>query len=93
MTNPKGYVSLLERDKLHTVPAIVDNVKDLIMLLASVWRAKKMVMDCMEIVKEEESNLPEEDFMQQIIDGRMTPPHSVSLPWSFDTPSKSKHRR
>lgn len=52
---------------------------------------QKMVMDCIEVVKEKEPNLTEEEFMQKIIDGHVTPPHSVALPWSFDTPSKSKH--
>ncbi|RUP43833.1 hypothetical protein BC936DRAFT_136677, partial [Jimgerdemannia flammicorona] len=94
MTNPKGYVSLLVRDELHEVPLNVEELKSLIMLLASVWKAKKMVTECIEVVKEKESpDLTEEEFMQEIIEsGTMSLPHSIDLPWSFDTPDKKRRR-
>jgi hypothetical protein len=40
MSSPKGYVTILKREKLLDVPATVEEVKDLIRVLANVWRMK-----------------------------------------------------
>ncbi|CAG8467279.1 22430_t:CDS:2, partial [Racocetra persica] len=98
MSNPKGFISLLKREELYEVPTSVSRLRDLIMLLCDVWKAKKMVTDCMNIVKEPSPDLTEEEFLRNIIGVDMTilqkqnladssvktPPPSF-LPWSFDT--------
>ncbi|RUS27714.1 hypothetical protein BC938DRAFT_482838 [Jimgerdemannia flammicorona] len=95
MTNPKGYVSLLSKDELYEVPVKVDELESFVMLLASVWRAKKMVTDCIEVVNERESpDLTEEEFMQKIVkSGTVSSRRSIHLPWSFDTPKGRKRQR
>ncbi|RUS31922.1 hypothetical protein BC938DRAFT_476748, partial [Jimgerdemannia flammicorona] len=72
MINPKGYVSLLAREELHEVPAKVDELKKLIMLLASIWRAK--------VVNEELPDLTGEEFIQEIVgSGIMSPSRSIYM--------------
>ncbi|RHZ83614.1 hypothetical protein Glove_89g46 [Diversispora epigaea] len=82
LSSPKGYVVILKRDKLLEVPVTVDNIKNLIMVLASVWKVKKMIMDCMEIVNT--SIQDSTDFLQEII-GTETPPPEIDIPWSLDS--------
>ncbi|RGB40339.1 hypothetical protein C1646_687933 [Rhizophagus diaphanus] len=40
LSSPKGYVSILKREKLLEVPATVENIRDLIRVLTSVWMVK-----------------------------------------------------
>jgi len=44
MSSPNGLVSVLKREELHEVPTTVNKIRDLIMHLSSVWRAKQMVI-------------------------------------------------
>ncbi|RGB25445.1 hypothetical protein C1646_459379 [Rhizophagus diaphanus] len=40
MSSPKGYVTILKREQLLDVPATVERIRDLIRVLAYVWRMK-----------------------------------------------------
>ncbi|CAG8775360.1 21015_t:CDS:2, partial [Dentiscutata erythropus] len=50
MSSPKGYVTILKQDKLLEVPNSVEEIRSLIKVLASVWKAKKIITDTMKIV-------------------------------------------
>ncbi|CAG8667830.1 16179_t:CDS:2, partial [Racocetra fulgida] len=65
LSSPKGYVSILKREKLLEVPAKIDRIKDLIRVLANVWILKRVVMDCVETVNMKTQN--HADFLQEII--------------------------
>ncbi|GET00918.1 hypothetical protein GLOIN_2v1552276 [Rhizophagus clarus] len=45
---PKGYVSILKREKLLEIPATIEKIRDLIRVLANVWMLKRIVLDCVE---------------------------------------------
>ncbi|CAG8610734.1 6670_t:CDS:2 [Funneliformis mosseae] len=94
MSSTKGYISVLKGEDLNEIPTQIKNIKNLFMVLISVWRAKKMVMECIEVIDEKLPDLTEEEFIQEIINGgkminrsvTTSPPLvSISLPWSFDT--------
>ncbi len=40
LSSPKGYVSLLKREKLLEVPVTVEKIRDLIRVITSVWILK-----------------------------------------------------
>ncbi|CAG8464035.1 5700_t:CDS:10 [Acaulospora morrowiae] len=40
LSTQKGYVSVLKRGELYKIPKKIEKIKDLIMLLSGVWRAK-----------------------------------------------------
>ncbi|RUP51247.1 hypothetical protein BC936DRAFT_149250 [Jimgerdemannia flammicorona] len=86
--SPKGYVSVFKREALNEVPVEVEKLKDLIKLLASVWQMKKMIMDCVLIVNNPSSQFAEEFLDEVINNGMKTPPSTIALPWSLDTPTK-----
>ncbi|POG76780.1 hypothetical protein GLOIN_2v1552276 [Rhizophagus irregularis DAOM 181602=DAOM 197198] len=84
LSSPKGYVSILKREKLLEVPVAVEKIQDLIRVLTSVWMLKKMIVDCVDIVNSQVQNST--DFKQELIAmGTETPPPSIVLPWSCDT--------
>ncbi|GES85325.1 hypothetical protein GLOIN_2v1552276 [Rhizophagus clarus] len=82
MSSPKGYVTILKREKLLDVPTTVERIKDLIRVLANVWRMKKMIMECVETVKTRTHD--QTDFLREIM-GTDTPPITIVVPWSIDT--------
>ncbi|CAG8573291.1 16422_t:CDS:2, partial [Racocetra persica] len=82
LSSPKGYVSILKRDKLYEVPNTVEKMKDLIRVLASMWRVKKIITDCMETVNTSIQDPAE--FLQEII-GIESPLSEIDFPWSIDS--------
>ncbi|CAB4482826.1 unnamed protein product [Rhizophagus irregularis] len=84
LSSPKGYVSILKREKLLEVPVTVENIRDLIRVLTSVWMVKRIIMDCVDTVNSQVQNST--DFKQELVAmGTETPPQSIVLPWSCDT--------
>lgn len=84
LSTQKGYVSVFKRGELYKIPKKIEEIKDLIMLISGVWRAKKMVINCMEVINEKSMDSTDE-FVQDIVNsGTLTPP-TVSFAWSFDT--------
>ncbi|PKY60380.1 hypothetical protein RhiirA4_412697 [Rhizophagus irregularis] len=84
LSSPKGYVSILKREKLLEVPVTVEKIRDLIRVLGSVWMVKRIIMDCVDIVNSQVQNST--DFKQELVAmGTETPPNSIVLPWSCDT--------
>ncbi|CAG8514360.1 29594_t:CDS:2, partial [Racocetra persica] len=68
--------------KLYEVPNTVEKMKDLIRVLASMWRVKKMITDCMETVNTSIQDPTE--FLQEII-GIESPLSEIDFPWSIDS--------
>ncbi|CAG8480446.1 7584_t:CDS:2, partial [Scutellospora calospora] len=74
LSSPKGYVSILKRGEIYEIPT----------------QAKKnngfnnASISCLES-KEEPENSTEDEFVQKLVNGSTTPPHTISFPWSFDT--------
>lgn len=56
LSSPKGYVSILKREKLFEVPVAVEEIRDLIRVLASVWILK--VICCFRFILSHLINLP-----------------------------------
>ncbi|GBC05148.1 hypothetical protein RclHR1_06060006 [Rhizophagus clarus] len=84
LSSPKGYVSILKREKLLEVPATIKKLRDLIRVLASVWMLKKIVTDCVETVNMRVQN--KDEFLQEVVRmGTESPPLTVVLPWSCNT--------
>ncbi|CAG8650922.1 3215_t:CDS:10, partial [Ambispora leptoticha] len=83
LNSPKGYVSILKREKLLEVPVTVEKIQDLIRVLTSVWMLKKAIMDCVDTVNLQAQNSI--DLRQELVAmGTETPPPSIVLPWSCD---------
>ena len=40
LNNPGGYISLLKQEKLQEVPAKVEHLRSIFMLLKSIWQVK-----------------------------------------------------
>ncbi|RHZ81994.1 hypothetical protein Glove_115g92 [Diversispora epigaea] len=82
LSSPKGYISILKRDKFYEVPSTVEGIKDLIRVLASMWKVKKMIADCMDMVN---TSIQEStDFLQEII-GTESPPPEIDFLWLLDS--------
>ncbi|CAG8664954.1 10961_t:CDS:2, partial [Paraglomus occultum] len=77
MSSPKGYITILKREKILDVPVMAEKIKDLIRVLANVWRMKKMIMDCMEVVNMRTQD--QTDFLREIM-GTDTPPITIFIP-------------
>ncbi|CAG8689651.1 7436_t:CDS:10, partial [Cetraspora pellucida] len=78
MSSPKGYVTILKRDKLLEVPATIEKIKDLIRVLVSIW--KKMIKDNMKIVFTVQNP---NDFKQELLGEES--PDGIDVPWSLDS--------
>ncbi|RUS16130.1 hypothetical protein BC938DRAFT_476694 [Jimgerdemannia flammicorona] len=89
MNTPKGYVSILERDQLLSVPATISGIKDLIRILAKNDHRKRRNYEQWKCASEQ-SEQSEADFLQELISGAVVPPLRITLPYSFDTPTKKK---
>ncbi|RUP47013.1 hypothetical protein BC936DRAFT_146227 [Jimgerdemannia flammicorona] len=92
MSHPNGYVCLLERNELLEVPTVVENLRDLFMLLKGIWQMKKMIRDCAAVVNSRHIPNTEEELFTELTDGGLkSPPRATTIPWSFDTPTKRKY--
>lgn len=92
MSHPDGYVCLLERNELHEVPTVVENLRDLFKLLKSIWQMKKMIRDCAAVVNSRHIPKTEEELFTELTGGGpKSPLRAAMIPWSFDTPTKRKH--
>ncbi|CAG8664242.1 10929_t:CDS:2, partial [Racocetra fulgida] len=76
--SPKGYVTILKRDKLLEVPATIEKIKDLIRVLVSIW--KKMIKDNMKIVFTVQNP---NDFKRELLGEES--PDGIDVPWSLDS--------
>ncbi|KAF0470599.1 hypothetical protein F8M41_025371 [Gigaspora margarita] len=81
MSSPKGYVTILKRDKLLEVPNTVEEIRNLIKVLASVWKVKKLIMDTMKIVLTPQESY---EFYRDLV-AQKYPTDEIDVPWSLDS--------
>ncbi|CAG8502776.1 32845_t:CDS:10 [Gigaspora margarita] len=81
MSSPKGYVTILKRDKLLEVPNTVGEIRNLIKVLASVWKMKKLITDTMKIVLTPQESY---EFYRELV-GQKYPTDEIDVPCSLDS--------
>ncbi|CAG8618821.1 13855_t:CDS:2 [Funneliformis caledonium] len=63
MLSTKGYMSVLKEEDFNEILTQIKNIKNLFMVLLSVWKAKKMFIECIKVIDEKLPDLTEEEFI------------------------------
>jgi hypothetical protein len=86
MSNPKGYVSVLQREKRQEVPKTVNDLSKLLHLLKCVAQMKRIVKDCAAVVEQRHSGKTEADILNELLDDGEEGAGRGNLGWAADTP-------